>query len=241
MGKISKYADIENDLKDKISNNVYLPGDMIPTEAELCEQYSVSRITVRKALQNLVNCGLLIRKSGTGTFVNASNIINASGTAQSFTQDMISNNKVPGSKLLEFKLLPARSNPKVADILNLKDTEIFFKIKRLRTGDDLPIALSYTYVPYSIFSELSEDDLDESLYEFVRKNKKGIISKEVNKKTVAAVMPTNSQKSALKISDEPLLKISHDSKFEDDTVFEYSETYYIGSRFVYTWEFNDKF
>jgi len=235
MEKNSKYAEIAYDLKDKIKNNIYLPGDLIPTELELCEQYNVSRITVRKALQKLVNAGLLIRKSGTGTFVNTSNIVNASGMAQSFTQDMIFNNKKPGSKLLEFKLMPARSQPEVAKILKLEDSEIFFKIKRLRTGDDLPIALSYTYVPYSLFPELTEDDLDESLYAYVEKHKMGAISDEFNNKTVAAVMPTKSQKSALKISDEPLLKISHDSKFVDDTIFEYTETYYIGSRFVYTW------
>ena len=63
------YSNIENDLRQKILSGEFGPGERLPTEAELCEQYGVSRITVRRAIKNLVDDDMLRRYRGKGTFV----------------------------------------------------------------------------------------------------------------------------------------------------------------------------
>lgn len=64
------YEQLMINIKDEMDKGVYKAGDRIPNEAELCDLYSVSRITVRRAIQELVEEGLLERKQGKGTFVS---------------------------------------------------------------------------------------------------------------------------------------------------------------------------
>ena len=60
---------LRKELYEKIRNKEWMPGQMIPSERELCDEYCVSRITVREALKELVQSGYLVRKQGKGTFV----------------------------------------------------------------------------------------------------------------------------------------------------------------------------
>ena len=64
------YYQIREDIREKINSNEYPPNSMIPSEAELCEHYGVSRVTVRRAILDLVQEGLLNRGKGKGTFVS---------------------------------------------------------------------------------------------------------------------------------------------------------------------------
>ena len=66
---MTKYERIANDMKEKIENGIYKPNDQMPFEAEMCEAYGVSRITVKKAMDLLVNEGLVVKRRGAGTFV----------------------------------------------------------------------------------------------------------------------------------------------------------------------------
>ncbi len=63
------YQQIENDIKDKIIRGEYQAGQMLPSESKFCELYQVSRVTIRNAISDLVEQGILIRKHGKGTFV----------------------------------------------------------------------------------------------------------------------------------------------------------------------------
>lgn len=69
--KTPQYKRIERDISEKISSGYYSVGNSLPTEQELGKQYGVSRVTVRKALDNLVAKDLLIRTPGVGTFCQA--------------------------------------------------------------------------------------------------------------------------------------------------------------------------
>ena len=62
---------LKREFYEKIANKEWLPGQLIPSEKELCEEYGVSRITVREALRELVQANYLVRKQGKGTFVAA--------------------------------------------------------------------------------------------------------------------------------------------------------------------------
>ena len=75
------YQTVENDILKKIVSGELPGGSQIPTETELCKQYKVSRITVRRAVQNLIDQSLLYRLRGKGTFVNPSKLTLKRGTS----------------------------------------------------------------------------------------------------------------------------------------------------------------
>ncbi|MGQ7092503.1 DNA-binding transcriptional regulator FrlR, partial [Escherichia coli] len=79
------YATVRQRLLDDIAQGVYQAGQQIPTENELCTQYNVSRITIRKAISDLVADGVLIRWQGKGTFVQSQKVENALLTVSGFT------------------------------------------------------------------------------------------------------------------------------------------------------------
>ena len=82
---IPLYLQIENDIKEKISTGEYQAGQMLPSENKYCEMYQVSRVTVRNAITDLVDQGILIRRHGKGTFVEKQKIQNNLVKFQGFT------------------------------------------------------------------------------------------------------------------------------------------------------------
>lgn len=230
---MEKYKIIETDIINAIQTGKIKHGEKLPGEVELCEKYNVSRVTVRKAILNLASAGKVYRRAGDGTYVSEKPYVNTTGQARSFSEDMIQNGKKPGSVLLNFKISKAKKNEFIAEKLRLKENESFYEIERLRTGDGIPIAISYTYIPFKMMPDFNIDRVTSgSLYSYFNElYELELVRKE---RTMSAVMPTKEQKKALKISDEPLLKICHPSYTKTGAIVEYSETYYVGSRFVYT-------
>ena len=230
---MEKYKIIETDIINAIQTGKIKPGEKLPGEVELCEKYNISRVTVRKAILNLASAGKVYRRAGDGTYVSEKPYVNTTGQARSFSEDMIQNGKKPGSVLLNFKISKAKKNKFIAEKLRLKENESFYEIERLRTGDGIPIAISYTYIPFKMMPDFNIDRVTSgSLYSYFNElYELELVRKE---RTMSAVMPTKEQKKALKISDEPLLKICHPSYTKTGAIVEYSETYYVGSRFVYT-------
>ena len=235
---MDKYQIIVDDIKQKISTGKLKYGDQLPSEKQLCADYDVARTTVRHALGQLAADGYLFRKVGDGTYVNNSNYKNVSHRYQSFSQDMALNGKKPGSQTIDFQFLTYEEPAYFGEMLDLKPGDQYFYFVRLRTGDDIPIALSYTYLPYELIPNFDPSLLDGSLYEYFIKNFDLDLSNKMcyKNRTIAAVMPTPRQRKLLKITNEPLLKVTHPSCLKNGRPFEYSETYYVGSRFVYTWK-----
>lgn len=231
--KLQKYKEIENTIREKIKTKEYSPGMKLPTEETLCEMFDTSRITVRKALNNLSIEGLIIKRVGDGTYVCEPNIVNGDGRRRSFSEDMISNGKIPGSQIVSFKMFKAQTEEFIKKQLKLSDDDYVFEMIKIRTGNNVPIALSITYIPASLVPSGDIEKIkNESLYDYMIK-KYGIDLETNIWRTISAVMPTRTQKKLLLISDEPLLKICHPSELNDGRVFEYSETYYVSSRFAY--------
>lgn len=234
---MEKYRQIETKIKNEIEKGTYKSGDKLPPEMELCQQFQVSRITVRKALQDLTNQGIIIRKVGDGTYVNDSKYVNHSGMARSFSEDMIQNGKVPGSELIEFRICKGKNDLFIAKKLKISTKDLYYMITRIRTGDSIPIALSYTFIPYELMPNFDVDKIvNGSLYDYITEKYELDLDRGAIGKTIAAIMPTRTQKKYLKIADEPLLKITHSTQLKNKKIFEYTETYYVGSRFIYTYD-----
>lgn len=170
MGTVSRkqplYDQLVDILRDKIVNELK-PNDMLPSERELTERYGLSRTTVRLALQELENLGLVYRRHGKGTFV-ASSGTQATNLSQtySFTEQMRRLGRVPKTTILEFSTIEA--NKYYALRMNVHIGDHLFKMKRLRSADGVPMMVERTFLPMRNFMALKREDLEHAaLYDVI--------------------------------------------------------------------------
>ena len=160
------YYQIRENLREKINNHEYSPGSMIPTEVELCEYYGVSRVTVRRAILDLVQEGLLNRGQGRGTFVAESYGLTTVNGVQSFSQELLGMNLRPTAKVLSCKVHPAGRS--LREILELEEGEQVITISRLRLADNEPCMVEVMNFPYRLVAGLEREDLTQSVYHLLK-------------------------------------------------------------------------
>jgi GntR family transcriptional regulator len=142
---------------DRIETGEWRPGDRVPSEVELVKQYGVSRTTVRLALADLANQGLLTRLQGRGTFVAQPHIRQHLNRLTGFTQDMQSRGKHATSRLLRFEVVSA--SQAMARVLDQAPGVSLIVLKRLRLADELPMAIETSYLVYELCQALLKQDL----------------------------------------------------------------------------------
>lgn len=161
------YYQIRENLREKINNNEYTPGSMIPSEAELCQYYGVSRVTVRRAVLDLVQEGLLNRGKGKGTFVAESYGLTTVNGVQSFTQELLGLNMRPTAKLLSCRI--SKTSQSLRQNLALDEGEEVITISRLRLVDNEPCMVEVMNFPYKLVEGLEKEDLNQSIYQLLKK------------------------------------------------------------------------
>lgn len=156
---IPLYRQLSDLIRSSVECGEYPKGAQIPTESVLSEKYGVSRITVRKALDELTEEGLLSRKQGKGTFVSSTASIKTNYPFMTFDESCRQVGKVPLSLLLSYSLEPASS--KTAKFFGIEEQSPVIKLCRLRSADQEPVILETDYYPSS-FDFLSSEPLNES-------------------------------------------------------------------------------
>jgi GntR family transcriptional regulator len=164
QGRAPLYQQLQRALRSAISKNVLAPDEALPPERDLAEDFSVSRITVRKALDGLVTEGLLIRRQGAGTFV-AARVEKSFSKLSSFSEDMISRGRKPHSVWLSRSA--GTVTPEESMTLGLSPGSAVYRFSRIRFADEAPMALEYSTVP--AFSMPSFEAVEESLYDALEK------------------------------------------------------------------------
>ncbi len=163
------HTQIAETLRIKIQNEEFKEKDTLPSERELAEQYSVSRMTVRQALQKLRHEGLIYHERGVGTFVNNRKLDVHTRNLNGFSEEMLSLGLKPSSRVIAFKRELA--NEEVMNNLQLGMGAEVFYLERLRIADDEPMAFEKTYLPAYLFPKLEEFDLTKnSLYQVLVEN-----------------------------------------------------------------------
>lgn len=234
-GKALKYKKVEEYIKSKIEDGELSVGDQIESEEELSQKFGISRLTVNKALVNLMKEGYLNRVKGKGTFVKAKLWNNQANRRRynSLSEDIRNQGKVPGSKLIEYKVISGKEVPEIAKIFAISETDLIHYIVRVRTADQIAIAISYSYISVREVPYIDVNVLENgSLWEFLAK--RGFEGTKRGYHVMKAVMPTEEQIKLLEISPQtPLLCSHHISIMEKGTVYNYVDTYYVTDRYQY--------
>jgi len=158
------YSQLINVIKSKIKNGQFVVGDLLPSEAELCLEYNLSRSTVRHAMTELENEGLVIRRRGKGTFISEPKINRKVDEIYSFSKEMRYLGLEPSSKILDFRKTKIDIDLQEHAEINYLE-ENAYKIVRLRLANSEPLLLETTYIPMYVIPDLTQEMLGErSLY-----------------------------------------------------------------------------
>ncbi|GKU81881.1 GntR family transcriptional regulator [Niallia sp. NCCP-28] len=222
------YFQLEMEIKELIKG--LKPGDPINSEREFAEKYDISRMTVRQAINNLVNEGVLVRKRGKGTFVAAPKVEQPLSGLTSFSEDMRSRGMTPQTKILNFQVIPADRN--AADKLKIKEGSLVYEVCRLRLADNIPMALETSYLPCELIKNLTTEIVHASIYEYVENSLQLKISHATQ--TLESSLSQKNESPLLELKDgSPVLLIERYSYLETDTPFEYVKSIYRGDRYKF--------
>ena len=153
----------EQALRALIANGEWPTDSQIPNEDRLGSMLGISRITVRHALRNLEDAGLVRREHGRGTFVRSATVVAGVRGLTSFTEEMASLGLTVGSRLLNGDVVEA--SPEIALALDINLGEQVFRLRRLRLGNDMPIGIQTAHLPVArVPGLLQEAGIHSSLY-----------------------------------------------------------------------------
>jgi GntR family transcriptional regulator len=164
------FKQIAAQLRREIEEGKLHLGDVIPGERELAESLHISRMTLRAAVDELVDEGLLMRQRGRGTIVAHVRINKQAQVIgfMSFTEEMRARGLTPSSRILAFKSEIA--DAAVSAQLDMPVGAQVILLKRVRLANGEPMALERCYLPYEHFSKLLKFDLSKrSLYDILEK------------------------------------------------------------------------
>ena len=164
---VTAHAQIEDWLADAIAAGQLSPGDRLPTEQDLAAWLGVSRMTLRHALGELAQRGLVTRAVGRGggTFVAEPKLEQDLTTLAGLSEQLRRHGKVAGARVLAAACIPA--GPAAAAALELPEGEPVFDVRRIRLADGRPIVIEHSQFPAKLFPDLLECRLDGSLYELL--------------------------------------------------------------------------
>ena len=225
------YDQLVDLLSDKIQNEMH-PGDALPSERDLAETYGLSRTTVRLAMSELEELGLVTRKHGKGTFVSSvsRDTTDLMGT-YSFTDQMRSLGRVPHTEVLDFEVREASKF--VAQNMDLRLGEAVFRMRRLRSADGVLMMLERTYMPVKVFDGLTKHMVEsKSLYEIVEQDFRMKIKTAEEAFGARAARPDEAK--LLKIDeDSPVLHLVRTTYNSKNVVIEYTRSVARADMFEY--------
>ncbi len=224
------YYQLYDILRKQILAGIWKPGDMLPTETELLEQYELSRTTVRQSLDMLVNDGLIYRQRGRGTFVSHPTIEQGLLRIISFTEDMRQRQMEPHTVVLSSDLIPAPDD--IAEALQVAPGEEVANLERLRLADAEPMSLETSYLLHRLCPGVLR-------YDYAVRSLRHTLASEYDLHLVYASQKiravTASRKQAQVLSVEPgaaLLFIERISYTEQHVPVEFLRTYHRGDRYT---------
>ena len=218
------YRDLAAALRQAITEGVIGRDDVLPGERDLADAINVSRTSVRKAIEGLVNDGVLIRRHGARTAV-AERVEKPLSALTSFSEDMRSRGIEPGMTWISREV--GAASPAEIMALHLSMGARVCRLKRLRTGDGMPMAIEHAVVPADVLDD--PEVVTGSLYDVLaQRQRRPVRALQRLRATVAGA--EDGRLLHLEIG-APLLVAERRCFTADGTPVEFTRTYYCGERY----------
>lgn len=157
-GGIPVYVRIRETIRDEITKGSLKRGERLPPEHELAAKFSVSRMTIRESIEDLVNEGLLYRRHGVGTFVAFPHLERDHTRLTSFFDKAEEEGVEVRAELLSLEVMEPK--PLIAQALDLPEGSRVIRIKTLRFADNVPITVHEAFVPQELFANIVNENLE---------------------------------------------------------------------------------
>lgn len=210
------------------------PNDLLPSEREFSERLKVSRLTVRRAIEQLIQDGMVVRRPGKGTFVSLPKLEQRLLVLTSFTAAIQQEGHTPGTQVLGVAV--EKQNGKICRLLGIEPDALVLKVQRLRFVDTLPFSLATSYLPHDLTKGLEAQDFQtHSLYALL-KEKCGLELAK-SRVSVEATVVRQSEAPLLRVkTGSPLFRMTGVLNTRDGRVAEYSNVLYRGDMLRFTAE-----
>lgn len=218
-----KYLKIRNDVRNKIISGKYLCGQLLPSENEFCKIYNASKMTVKHAMDDLVQEGLIIKRRGSGTFVKEINSdelerLKIANQFQGSTA-LFADKKIK-SEILTFEVI---KTDKKTDYLGIPHDLEMYHLVRLRFIEEVPYVIENTYMPTDIIENLTLKACKGSIYEYIEEHLRLPIGSFHRK--IEARKCSQDESKLLKIENEdPIVVSTQFAYLTDGRQFEYSQS-----------------
>lgn len=223
------YSQIKEKLLAAIARGEFKAGDQLPTQRELCERYSASHMTVRRAIDDLVAIGVISAIPGKGLYVTEAKQDTEASPLISFSEDMARRGMQATSQVLEAELTGAPTI--LAKALGVEAGTALVYLRRLRLADGHPMALQTSYLVHALCPGLLEYDLDHNSLFAILKNHYGLQITSYSA-TVEAILASEGEAGVLGlIPPAPLLVTEQISYLESGRAVEFVRSAYRGDRY----------
>ena len=222
---IPLYFMIEKDIREKIEKGIYKEGDLLPTEKSLCEQYKVSRVTVRHAIDGLVEAGILVRDFGKSASVSRRRFPRELNRLNGLYEELEAKGIKCSSYILSQKTVVM--DEALGKKLKCLKGEYVLQIERLRYADGVPLCYQKIYVLDRYGKKLDVPALSQnSLYRMLEE-RCGVVLSHADQ-SISAELSTYRISALLELGGQvPMLKVVRQAYTEQDECIEYSENYYV--------------
>jgi GntR family transcriptional regulator len=162
------YKQLTDILVSQIESGKLPIGSKLPTECELCKQYNISRVTVRKAMETLSENRYIERKPGKGTFVSEKKIQRSFSALISFTDMCLMQGLKASAKTIRLDIVDPTEEERTK--MKLKPQDKILILERLRYADNIPVTIEISKLPEDFFFLFDEDLTNASLYTVLKKH-----------------------------------------------------------------------
>lgn len=213
------YKSIAERLRLRLNSSDFNIGSPIPGEKALAQEFGVARMTIRKAVDLLVEWGLVVRRQGSGTYVAHKDIHHETSNLTGLAEVLRKQGKEVISHVLVFEVMPAP--PAIASQLRIQINERIYFSRRVRYVDGKPLMLEDSYMPVKLFRNLSLVHLEGSKFDYIEKECGITISG--NYESLAPVLADKQLSQSMNIPEQtPLLRITSLSYSDSGEFLNYS-------------------
>ena len=226
----SLYRQVAQQIADEITAGTYPVDTKIPSERDLAEQYGLSRMTIRAAVDALVRQGLVARRNRSGTYVAHPKFCFDLSSREGLHAQLKKSGVTPGARVIVAEQVLAQNlNVEIMQALQLKEEDGVYRVVRLRTANGEPIVVENSYFPVFLFPDLLDYNLADSLY--------GILKRHFTFESAGAVQEISishldAQSADLMgvTTDLATLEVKRRAFTNEDIPFEFAHDIYLGDR-----------
>jgi GntR family transcriptional regulator len=231
-GARPKYLQLSDWLKGMIEKGRYAIGERLPSEIELSQMFSMNRNTVRQAILQLVNEGLVIKKNGVGTFVTSRvdnkvqySLKNITSLTREFSKLGIQTETLIVSKKV------IRTTDDLAEKLMLGNDTRAIQIKRVRYGNRMPLVLERSYLSYREYKKILNMDIPDSLYQMLVDEFGVTLERSIQ--TLRAIQLPDKDAQLLEVESGFPATLQESIIYDNNIAVELLHSYYRGDKFVF--------